>query len=293
MHTDRRSTAYERAPWAPSDTSELRRMLESAISNDRLELPLLPGVASEILSLTTEAEVDGRRLVSLLHRDIALAGHVLRIANSPAYLGRTAVTSLQAAVTRLGMTTLGEIALAATLRSGVFHVPGHEETLRGIWREGAAAGVFAREIARRTGRSAESAFLCGFLHAIGKPVVLQAAVRMAPESGRDIPAGEALVLMDELHARAGHAIGRAWSLPEPVAATLAALAGQAHGDDRPEVVVAGLAIACGRRLLAGGGDAEALKVHPACARLGLAPDDVAAILDRDEIVLAVVNALAP
>jgi HD-like signal output (HDOD) protein len=292
MQADRSETAAHRAAWQANDTAVLLDLLERTISEGRLNLPVLPGAASELLALTTEPEVEAAPLIALLHRDPALAAHTMRVANSAAYAAHASVRTLQQAVTRIGAKTLGEMALAATLRSGVFHVPGHEDVLRAIWREAAASGVYAREIARRRGVSSESAFLSGFLQPIGKPVVLQEAVRLAARAGFMLPSADALAIVEHLHARAGHALGEAWGLPAPVVAALAARAWEDAAHWGEDVAAADLAAALARRLLGDDEDDVAAR-HPAWESLALTADDAALLLERDDVILAVVDALAP
>ena len=59
------------------------------------------------------------------------------------------------------------------MQSGVFRVPGYEPVLNQLWRHALASGAFAKEIARVRRLNVESAFLCGLLHSVGKPALLQ------------------------------------------------------------------------------------------------------------------------
>ncbi len=52
--------------------------LETRIASGALELPLLPHVASQVLAMSTADEVSARSLAELLHRDQAIAAHMLR-----------------------------------------------------------------------------------------------------------------------------------------------------------------------------------------------------------------------
>src|SRR5215468_894330 len=102
--------------------SSLRAALGERLRDEGLKLPLMPRVATQLLSMARDADCDAGKLSRLIHQDPALAGQVLRIANSPAYLPRTPIVSLQQAVTRLGFSALIEIAVAASLQSGTFRV---------------------------------------------------------------------------------------------------------------------------------------------------------------------------
>ena len=166
---------------ATSPLERLEQALVHKIEKGDVELPLLPQVASQVMSLTSGPAADAAKLSALIHQDQALAAHVLRIANSPAYMPRSPVVSLQHAVAMLGINLLSEIAFTASLKTGAFQVPGHEAEVKRLWRHALASGGFAKEVARTRRVNVESAYLCGLLHGIGKPVVLRTAATLARE----------------------------------------------------------------------------------------------------------------
>src|SRR5690349_7925940 len=188
---------------ATTPIETIERILVQKLERGELELPLLPQVASQVMALTSDPAADAAKLSSLIHQDQALAAHVLRIANSPAYMPRSPVVSLQHAVAMLGINLLSEIAFTTSLKSGAFQVPGHEDEVKHLWRHSLASGAFAKEVARARRVNVESAFLCGLLHAIGKPVVLRTAARIARE--QNIPADKPMLgmLIDGYHSRVG------------------------------------------------------------------------------------------
>ncbi|MEW6268224.1 MAG: HDOD domain-containing protein [Thermodesulfobacteriota bacterium] len=267
---------------------EVARRLRSGA----VDLPLPPRVATEVLSLTRDQGADVARLVRLLHQDPALAGHVLRIANSPAYLPRTPIVSLQQAVTRLGLRMLSEIALIASVQSGVFRVPGHEAELARIWRHAVASAAFGREIARRLRSNVESAFLCGLLHTIGKPLVLQTSVAAARDGGGRARPEHVAALVEALHVEGGLLLAAKWSLPLAVRDAIAGYAGYdtANGCGREPVITA-LADALASHLLAATLDAPESRTHRAWADLNLYPEDADALLARADEVARLVETL--
>ena len=165
---------------APATAIEqLDQDLAQKFEKGEVELPLLPQVASRVMALTSDPNADAAKLSSLIHQDQALAAHVLRIANSPAYISRSPIVSLQHAVAMLGINLLSEIAFTASLKSGAFQVPGYEEQVKLLWQHSLASGAFAKEVARIRRVNVESAYLCGLLHGVGKPVVLRTAATLA------------------------------------------------------------------------------------------------------------------
>jgi putative nucleotidyltransferase with HDIG domain len=192
--------------------SDLRRELSEKIARGALELPLLSNAATSIVTMCVEGKADARALADTLHRDPALAGHVLRVANSPAYAPIESIVSLQQAVSRLGLTTLGQIAFAVAVGSRVFDVPGHEAWVADMWRHAALTGGWAREIARERRRNVEGAFVCGLLHDVGEPVLLQEAVDLLAQAKCSATRAELAPVMHELHAVAGAKLVEAWKM---------------------------------------------------------------------------------
>src|SRR5262245_31222855 len=152
--------------------ADVRTLLGQWIAERRLELPVLPMVATQVLSLGQNEATDPAKLSAVIHCDQALAAHVLRIANSAAYAGGVACGSLPQAVSRLGMPSITDIAVAVAVQGAVFAGDGCGELFAQLWRHSVMTAFFSKEIARTRRRSAEVAFLCGLLHDIGKAVLL-------------------------------------------------------------------------------------------------------------------------
>lgn len=272
----------------------LAAALVQRIESGAVDLPLLPQVAGRVLHLTHDANADAAGLSALIHQDQALAARVLRIANSPAYMPRMPIVSLQQAVARLGMNLLAEIALIASIRGGGLCVPGYDAEVKQLWRHALASGAWAKEVARLRRLNVESAFLCGLLHGIGKPVVLQAAVRLAHELSLDVDRPAMLALMEEHHARVGVLIAVKWSLPKQVGEAIAYYLEYAHAPSfAREATITCLADRLATHLLTPDGlDEAAVRAHQVVSDLNLYPDDMGLLLGLRETVLAQVEALA-
>jgi HD-like signal output (HDOD) protein len=268
-------------------------------------VPLLPQVASQVISLAASPEVDAGKLSALIHRDPSLAGQVLRTSNSAAYAPRMPIVSLQQAVARLGLTVISEIAFTASLQSGTFKVPGHEADLQELWRHALGAGAWGKEVARLRRTNVESAFLCGLLHGVGRPAVLQIAVdallALSGASGGSGGSGPGArldrptlgALYAEHENRVGMRIAEAWSLPAPVAASIA------HHQRPTEAgafVHEALTTRMASRLASWSLEQEALtedelRADPVIEELNLYPEDVDALVGKRAAVQAIVDAL--
>jgi HD-like signal output (HDOD) protein len=284
------SPLAESAP--PAYGTEFRAQLVQRIGERRLELPLLPQTAADVLTVCNDSSCDAARLSALIQRDQALAAHTLHVANSAAYAPREPIVSLQQAVSRLGFKTMCDIAVAVAMRSKVFVLRGQEERLRAMWVHSAMSGAWAKEIARARRRNVEGAFLSGLLHDIGSPVVLQAALELW--RGRHVPPDEGLLdaLILEFHAEVGGIVLATWKLPDWMCAAVRwhhepELSGE-HAEYARTAMLADL--------LAHASEApdaitdDVLRTHPVLADLDLYDEETEALFARREIVLKTAEA---
>ena len=276
-----------------SSCDRLESLFSQRIETGAVEVPLLPKVASEVLTMVYDPNAEASKLAGLIHQDQALAAHVIRVANSPAYMPRNPVVSLQHAVAMLGMNLLSEIAFTTSLKNAALKVEGFEREIKGLWRHSLASGAYAKEIARMRRFNVESAYLCGLLHAIGKPVVVQTAAALSKEHRLPIESGSLDRLLAGYHTRVGSLIAHKWALPQQVAESIAFYEhyDQAAGA-RQECMTTCLADRLATHLLQPESMDEAVvRDHPVYAELNLYPDDVGALLQMKDKIAAVVEAM--
>ncbi len=187
--------------------------LTQQIEEHNIDVPMLPDVASKVLALSNDPDSDAAQLAKLIQSDQALAGHVMRIANSAAYTPNASMVSLQQAIARLGMSLISEIALAASLNSKLFRAPGFENRSARIWDHALLCGLWGKEIARAAKKNVEASFLCGLLHSIGRPAALQAIAEYVKKQGGKISEDEVALLEDCFHVLFGDVIVRKWEMP--------------------------------------------------------------------------------
>jgi putative nucleotidyltransferase with HDIG domain len=270
----------------------VRTELEAKLAAGSLELPLLPGVAMELTSVAAKEDVDARTIADMLKRDPALSAHVLRIVNSPLYSPRAQIVSLQQAVSRVGVGKIREIALVIACRTGVFKAKGYEREIDEVFKHSIACALFAQEIARSTRNNVEDAFLCGLLHDVGRPVLLQALLTLLREARVTADREAVLSLVTELHESAGSALAKAWTLPETVVTALARHHAPAPEQEPIPVRIAMLADAFAHKGLEGGLTMDAMSGHPALAALEIYPDVLEKLVKRTDLIKETIGALS-
>jgi putative nucleotidyltransferase with HDIG domain len=278
---------------AATQLEQLEQALVQKIKTGDIELPLLPQAASQVMALASDPSADAAKLSALIHQDQALAAHVLRIANSPAYMPRSPVVSLQHAVAMLGITLLSEIAFTASLKSGAFKIPGYEEDVKQLWRHSLASGAFAKEVARMRRVNVESAYLCGLLHAIGKPVILRTATTLASQQRIALEKPMLVGWIDGYHFEVGALIAEKWGLPKQVAVAIQYYREYDHATEfRQECLLTCVADRLASHLLTPDEmPEETLRDHSVFTELNLYHKDIDQLMTMKDRVLTVVNAM--
>ncbi len=267
--------------------------LHSQAAHDHLQQSLaapqsiapLPRVCAQLAELTAQQAPDAARLAQLIQSDAALAGEVMRVANSPALRPRAAVVSLRQAVSWLGVAEVRNIAMAVMLHGEVFVAPGHEPQSEELWREAWLAGLWAKEIARERRKQVESAFLAGLMHRTGAALALKilSGFEMEQRTVLDPRAFSDLVV--EFEPVFGRLLMNKWSLPNDVqdgASDWRDYAGSSHSDLAATVNAAHMLAThtLHPQLLT----EDIVFESPVFAQLGVFPDERRAMLaKRDEV----------
>jgi putative nucleotidyltransferase with HDIG domain len=202
------------APGADLDPAELTAALQRTFASAAYRAPTLPAVAMQVMELASRPNVQFGELVRVLERDPVLAARVLSIAQSAAFAGRSPVLSLHQAAVRLGLKTLRDLVLEASLHLKVFRVPGYDAVMQRLYRHSTAVAHVTRAVCGRTRIDGEYAFLCGLLHDVGFVAGLLAVVEH-PE-WKHTPFEAIAPVLDEVHAEGSGLLARLWKLPEAI-----------------------------------------------------------------------------
>jgi putative nucleotidyltransferase with HDIG domain len=188
------------------------------IAKEVKSLPAMSATAQRVIEITGKKNANASDLQEVILYDQALSTHLLRVANSPFYSPRSAVTEVQRAVVMLGFEQVKKICVYYATQ-GILKRPGLAEKL--LWEHSLGVSIAARVIAEQWHPDlAPSAFTAGLLHDVGKSVLMgipeadyEGLMRTFYNEG--VPLAEleqeALGLT---HAQVGLEVGRHWKLPD-------------------------------------------------------------------------------
>ncbi len=206
--------------------SASRVRLEQFLDNG--SLPSIPQVLFKIREISEDPKSGVADLANVILTDHQLTTRILRMANS-AYYGEYAgtVTRVTQAVTLMGFRSVRNAALALAIYSAVeqlskctaFDFPA-------FWTRSIGVGVIAKQLALSNGyRASEEAFITGFLHNIGQPLLASVFPREYDEILMKNPTPNSLPDFEEEalglnHLIAGGWLARKWKLPHKLVAPI-------------------------------------------------------------------------
>lgn len=192
------------------------------------DLPTLPAVVMELLNSIDQDDVDITVLAKKVSHDQALTAKTLRFANSSFYGTQSKVTTIQQAITLLGVQSLRNLITAAAV-TGCFpenSCAGFDH--KAFWRHCMGTAVCAKVLARHLHVNQDYAYTAGLLHDIGRLVLVTRFTRayecvLAYRANHDcylLDAERAVLGVD--HVIAGHALAQYWNFSETMQNAIAA-----------------------------------------------------------------------
>lgn len=206
-------------------TRSLLDVINEELARGDLQLPVYPAIASRVQALAASGTGNAEQFERLLAHDPAIASHVLRVANSAFYAGLSPVSTIRAAVMRLGLEQLVSIAVVCA-QKGQFAArdPQVQRLMQQLWQHSVAVAFGARWLADRLGYRSQGGecFMAGLFHDIGKLLILKVLddLRRRGEWPNEMPATLVQELLAALHGEQGARLIRQWNL-SPVYADLA------------------------------------------------------------------------
>jgi HD-like signal output (HDOD) protein len=178
-----------------------------------------PAAAQRLSQLTQDPNCQMDEVVAVLESDPALSARLLRLVNSVGFSLRTACTSVRHAAALVGTEKLNQVASTAAILD--MYESGNEKA-KELLEHATVVGALCRYLAFHFGLPPDELFTCGFLHDIGKLMLLDTEGAayldlLGPETGEfDTTFVEERKRFGFDHALlAGHVLA-AWNIPHPV-----------------------------------------------------------------------------
>lgn len=193
--------------------SELERLLRG------VEIPPCPAILSRLQKEIVSPNASLSAVGTLINSDVALAGSVLKVANSAAFGLSRKVTTIQQALPVLGMRTLGNLVAGVALRNALGSHPRLDRFWDSTLRIAHLCGRLTKEF---RGVPADTAYNFGLFHDCGIGVLMgripdyRDTLQLA-----NITYDRPFTAVEEErhathHAAIGYLLCRSWGLPDEI-----------------------------------------------------------------------------
>jgi HD-like signal output (HDOD) protein len=199
----------------------LVREIKNRLHADDLEIPLMPHVVSEIMSLVNRPDVSIRQIEKIIKQDQQIAARVIRMANSPYYRGLHKITSIERAILIIGTRALSDLIFSIFMLSKIFRNRLFDKRMNELWRHSAGCAFICQKLAQKCNSNIDNAFALGLMHDIGKPLIIDTVAKMIRRDPRhynlEAIQGDTLEqILTEFHGPVGEILARKWSFPQKI-----------------------------------------------------------------------------
>jgi len=198
---------------------DTEKQLEKLLNG--VDIPPCPAILVDIDRELAKEAPDQREIARLISKDVALSGHVMQVANSPAFSTGHQIGSIIQALNVLGSRQLFNLVVSQLLKIALSGKP--EVPMDRFWETSALTARLAAELARRLRNPRpDVAYTFGLFHDCGIPLLMKRfpQVREVLAAANASEDRKFTDVEDEHlgtnHAVVGYFLARRWRLPGDV-----------------------------------------------------------------------------
>jgi HD-like signal output (HDOD) protein len=147
-------------------------MTQLAAFFETVKLPSMSEVAHALIQSLNDDSTSVPHIRDLIAKDPALSAKLLRLANSAQFGLPRGVSSLDDAISMVGMSKVRTLALGACLSEAFPDIPGLDR--QEFWRTSMACAGYAQWLATGLGMDGQQAWLTGMMLRLGELLIVQA-----------------------------------------------------------------------------------------------------------------------
>ncbi|HIJ86475.1 MAG TPA: HDOD domain-containing protein [Desulfuromonadales bacterium] len=192
----------------------VRRLLAS----QPIELPIFHPVALKLQRMLSNYDFTVDEVSQVACEDMSLASQMLKIANSPMYMGRTKVATIKEAVIRLGAQQVINLVIAASQASVHSSTnPALDHYMKDMWLHSHGCALGGRWLAHSCGMRgvADETYLAGLLHDVGKLYLLKSIENLVTAGVINSLYEDELIqeIFATMHVEQGYRMMQHWNFP--------------------------------------------------------------------------------
>jgi HD-like signal output (HDOD) protein len=184
-----------------------------------IKIPPQPQILVDLQMEQIMPDPDLTRIAELISRDVGLAGTILKVVNSPFYGLSNKITSINQAVSLIGLDSVINIINGLSIKSEMT-----DETiskLNRFWDTANDIAMIATNVAKQVGyQKADLAYLLGLFHNSGIPLLMTRfdnyldVVEQSYAQNEDRIIDTENALLNTNHSVVGYYIAKSWKLPK-------------------------------------------------------------------------------
>lgn len=197
------------------------RVSEVLINPKNINFQSFPKALKDTLD-KIDNDADVKEIQHSLEQDPILASDVVRLANTGAFSASSSnqVTSLQVAISRVGLASLKKVVTAAVMERMMTNVSPIYFKMFGekIWQHSLLTARICELKAKTIGYDPYSAFFIGVIHDVGKIAIFSELVDAVRDAGGETEPGSLYFrkVMTSLSKQLTYNIVRSWELPKAI-----------------------------------------------------------------------------
>lgn len=199
-------------------TASIPETVRRLLASQPIELPIFHPVALKLQGMLSNYDFTVDEVSMVANEDMSLASQMLKIANSPMYMGRSKVATIKEAVIRLGAQQVINLVIAAS--QAAVHTstnPALDHYMKEMWLHSHGCAIGARWLAHSCGMRgvADETYLAALLHDIGKLYLLKSIEKLVAAGVINSLFDDELILeiFDAMHAEQGYRMMQHWNFP--------------------------------------------------------------------------------
>jgi HD-like signal output (HDOD) protein len=156
-----------------SDISNEKALLESVLGS-QISIPPQPAILLEIDNLLSKPNNQNTAIGNLINKDVSLTAAIFKLVNSSFYKSPTKITSIEKAITILGINQVENLIKGLLLRKSI---GGNEVAYEKFWERSNEIALLCAIVSRKQisacNIAVEQAYMAGLFHECGVPILMQ------------------------------------------------------------------------------------------------------------------------
>ncbi len=192
--------------------------------NKGIDLPAAPTIITQLTSLLNKKNIGSHELAKVAQTDQAFTAKILKLVNSPFYGFSREVSSVEEAITMIGLEAVHHLLLTMSFLN-IFKADKNIFNINEFWLHSLSVGIIAKKLLKNeTKEIRNAAYLSGILHDVGRLIYYQIDpkkyIAFYDQGKSVIDLEKESEWFQQNHQQLGALLGKKWNFPENIVNTI-------------------------------------------------------------------------